>query len=159
MRVREKVFLQPSKNVGKADVLKILSKVVFRMLLLWFLWKTRIGWHCDWYHFVNIFSLSKYMYNCWTEGSPKPNSFFCQSLPPQTITKNSVFKILLVKLREGSRCQIGKNSKRSLTSPPLFRKIMLQIFSDKYGCIYTEVWWPDSMKYMHIILIGIYTEV
>ena len=69
-------FLQPSKYVSNAHVFKILSKVVFRLLLLWFLWKTRIGWHCDWYHFVNIFSLSKYM-GYWMGWSPKPG---CLSL-------------------------------------------------------------------------------
>ena len=64
------------------------------------------------------------------EGSPKPNSFFGQSLPPETITKNSVFKILLVKLREGSRYQIGKNSKRpSASIPPLiFGKLCCKFF-------------------------------
>ena len=47
-----------------------------------------------------------------------------------------------------------KNSKGPSTPPPHLRKIILQFFYDGYWIllhICKELWWPESMKCMHVI--------
>ena len=51
-------------------------------------------------------------------------------------------------LGEGCATKLDEFSEKFQTAfddPPHFRKIMLQIVYDSYGCIFKEVWWPDSM--------------
>ena len=56
------------------------------------------------------------------------------------------WELTMLWLRDGSRYQIGKNSKRPLTPPPSFLENHIAIFYNGYGRIYARRHRPDSIS-------------
>ena len=58
--------------------------------------------------------------------------------PPKLFTLFTLLTLLTMVTLLPNRMNFQKNSKGPLTPPPHFRKIILQICYDRYGCIYAR---------------------